>query len=409
MQGIALMKAGHVAILGSGIMGSSAALALAARGIRVTLFEARERPFQGASRWNEGKIHLGYTYSAHRSLQTARHLIPGGLAFKRLTERHIGQSIESAVTTHDDTYLIHHDSVTSVAEMESYVAGVDALLAEEPRASDYIGELKGNRSRRLSSAELAQSYNTEKIHAGFRVPEKSVSTLWLADKFVQALEAEPKIELALKTRVTGVQPSKGSMDGPFQIETDAGAAGPFDFVINALWEGRPAIDAGLGILPPAPWSHRLRLVIFVQTDKPLSVPSTVIATGPFGDIKRYPGRDFYLSWYAAGLLAEGTALAPPPVPELNETDKQKRIDAIFHELGAFIPGVKAVQKDAQAIQFEGGWVYACGQGALSDPASTLHRRDSANIHRAGGYISIDTGKYSIAPWLAEQVAAAICS
>ena len=68
-----------------------------------------------------------------------------------------------------------------------------------------------------------------------------------------------------------------------------------------------------------------------------------------------------------------------------------------------------MQSDAQAVQFEGGWVYACGQGALSDPASTLHRRVSANIHRAGGYISIDTGKYSIAPWLAEQVAAAICS
>lgn len=403
------MKPGHVAILGSGIMGSSVALALAARGIRVTLFEAMEQPFQGASRWNEGKIHLGYTYSAHRSLQTARHLMPGGLAFKRLTERYIGQSIESAVTTHDDTYLIHRDSVTSVAEMESYVAGVDALLAESARAGDYVVEVKGKRSRRLSPAELAKDYDTEQIAAGFRAPERSLATLWLADKFVQALEAEPKIELALKTRVTGVRPGNGSMAGPFQIATDVGVVGPFDFVINALWEGRPAIDAALGILPPVPWSHRFRVAIFLRTNKALSVPSTVIATGPFGDIKPYPGRDFHLSWYPTGLLAEGTALAPPALPELNAGEKERRIDEIFRELGAFIPAVKALQENAQAIQLEGGWVYACGQGALSDPASTLHRRDNVNIHRAGGYISIDTGKYSIAPWLAEQVATAICS
>ena len=403
------MKARRVAILGSGIMGSSVALALADRGVSATLFEASPRPFQGASRWNEGKIHLGYLYSGDPGLETARHLMPGGLEFKRLTERYIGQSIEPAVTTHDDTYLVHRDSVTTVAAMESYVAEVDALFAENPRGREYLVDLKGKQSRRLSAAELARDYDTKHIAAGFHVPERSVSTLWLADKFVQALEAEPKIELALNTRVTAVQPSNGSMAGPFRIETDAGVSGPFDFVINALWEGRPAIDAALGIFPPAPWSHRFRMVLFLRTSKPHPVPSTVIATGPFGDIKSYPGRDFYLSWYPTGLLAEGTEIPAPAVPVLSATDKARRIDEIFHDLGAFIPGVKAVQKDAQAIQFEGGWVYACGQGALSDPASTLHRRDTTNVHRVGGYISIDTGKYSIAPWLAEQVAAAICS
>jgi glycine/D-amino acid oxidase-like deaminating enzyme len=403
------MKTGRVAILGSGIMGSSVALALAARGVGTTLFEAAARPFQGASRWNEGKIHLGYLYSGDPGLKTARHVMPGGLEFKPLTERYIGQSIEPAVTTHDDTYLVHRESVTTAAAMESYVAAVDALFAENPRGREYLVDLEGKKSRRLSAAELARDYDTKHIAAGFHVPERSVSTLWLADKFVQALEAEEKIELALDTRVTAVRPSDGSMAGPFRIETDAGVSDPFDFVINALWEGRPAIDAALGILPPAPWSHRFRMVLFLRTGKPHPMPSTVIATGPFGDIKCYPGRDFYLSWYPTGLLAQGTEIQPPAVPELSATDKARRIDEMFHELAVFIPGVKALQKDAQAIQFEGGWVYACGQGALSDPASTLHRRASVNVHRAGGYISIDTGKYSIAPWLAEQVAAVICS
>ena len=50
----------HAAVLGAGIMGCATALWLARRGDRVTLIDAGDRPFAGASRWNEGKIHLGY-------------------------------------------------------------------------------------------------------------------------------------------------------------------------------------------------------------------------------------------------------------------------------------------------------------------------------------------------------------
>ena len=72
----------HVAVLGAGIMGCSAALCLARRGANVTLLDAAPRPCGGASRWNEGKIHLGYLYAADPSLATARRLLDGGLAYK---------------------------------------------------------------------------------------------------------------------------------------------------------------------------------------------------------------------------------------------------------------------------------------------------------------------------------------
>ena len=50
----------HVAVLGAGIMGCSAALCLARRGARITLLDGAPRPCAGASRWNEGKIHLDF-------------------------------------------------------------------------------------------------------------------------------------------------------------------------------------------------------------------------------------------------------------------------------------------------------------------------------------------------------------
>jgi len=80
------MKARTVAVLGAGIMGSSLALMLARRGSRVTLFEQLAQPFEAASRWNEGKIHLGFLYNADGSMQSAERMLPGGLAFKPLVE-----------------------------------------------------------------------------------------------------------------------------------------------------------------------------------------------------------------------------------------------------------------------------------------------------------------------------------
>jgi hypothetical protein len=38
-----------------------------------------------------------------------------------------------------------------------------------------------------------------------------------------------------------------------------------------------------------------------------------------------------------------------------------------------------------------------------DPLATVHKRYGFGIRRLGSYISVDTGKYSIAAWLAEKV------
>jgi hypothetical protein len=49
-------------------------------------------------------------------------------------------------------------------------------------------------------------------------------------------------------------------------------------------------------------------------------------------------------------------------------------------------------------------VFARGTGSLDDPATSLHRRDRLGIRRDGKYITVDTGKYSTAPWLAARLA-----
>ena len=388
-------------------MGSATALFLSRRRVRVTLFDAADQPFAGASRWNEGKIHLGYLYTADPSLDTARRLLPGGLAFKGLTEELIGCAIDEAIGHSDDTYVMHRESVTSAEAAAHYFDAVAALATGHAHADRYLVPVDRARPRRLTSSELEADYDTARIVAGFRVPERSVSTRWVADRFVDALAAEPAIEQRMRTCVRSVRRSTGAVDSPLFVETPTGTEGPFDVVVNALWDGRLAIDASVGLPMPPAWSHRFRLSAFVRTSRDVDVPSTVIATGPFGDVKNYNGRDLYLSWYLTGLVVEGTAVVAPHLPALHEIHRTRIVDEIVDRLGQIVPPVTALQSCIEDVRLEGGWVYAAGQGSLADPRSTLHRRDRIGITRAGSYFSVDTGKYSIAPWLAREVAALI--
>src|SRR5689334_14845935 len=58
----------RIAVLGGGMLGVCTALELAHRGRDVTLLEGAADVMQGASRWNEGKIHLGFLYAADASM-----------------------------------------------------------------------------------------------------------------------------------------------------------------------------------------------------------------------------------------------------------------------------------------------------------------------------------------------------
>ena len=397
-----------VAVLGAGVMGCTLSLALAERGARVTLFDASPHACAGASRWNEGKIHLGYLYAADPSLASARRVLDGGLAFKRLVERWLAASLDPVVSEADDVYLVHRRSVIDADGASRYYDAVSALVRAHPEAAGYLADASAATAVRLSPRELAGICDAPEIAAGFRVPERSVSTVWVADRLAAAVAAEPRIEPRFGVAVGAVRPASSQASGRLRVETGHGIEGPFDRVVNATWEGRLAIDATRGLPPPPTWSHRYRRSLFVRTSEPVSTPSVVIGVGPFGDVKNYDGRSLYLSWYPSGLAAEGFELAPPAVDALGPREEAAVAEAVFTALGAVLPSVRALRARVAEVRVAGGWVYAAGRGPLDDRRSTLHRRDRIGVVRDGAYLSIDTGKYSIAPWIAEQVARELC-
>lgn len=376
-------------------MGCSAALLLAEAGFEVALFDAAPAPMSGASRWNEGKIHLGFLYAADPSLETARRVIPGGLAFAPLLARLTGRDIGDAGGQAEDVYLVLRDSVVTAEAMAATHAGVCGLLRD--------AGLADAATRRLSAADLAAFSGSDAVTAGFAVPERSVDTRHVADALAAAVVASPRIDLRCGTRVLAARPC-GPDDGPWQVETDtAEAGGRFDWVINALWHGRPAVDRTAGLAAPAAFTQRYRVALFLRAPG-VEERGAVLSVGPFGDMKAYGDGRYYLSWYLAGLLVESTAeeVTEPPRP-----DPAAVIAATRAGLVPYLPGAARVLDAAVDAVVAGGWVFALGRGSLSDPASALHRRDAFGIRRRGRYLSVDTGKYSTAPWLALRVADAL--
>lgn len=404
MSRAARARSERVAVLGAGIMGCSVALELARRGCSVVLVDAADVPFSGASRWNEGKIHLGYLYAGDPSLSTARSVLPGGLAFADMAGELVGCDVAPAMTAQDDLYVVHRDSVVDADAMQARFEVLSALVSSSPGANRYPGDASRRRMQALTRGELERCVDTRLIVAGFRVPERSISTGWLADRYVDAVRAEPRIELAMATRVDGVRTQQTAGRECWHLDSVPPVDGDFDAVVNALWAGRLAIDRSVGLESAPGWSHRYRLSLFVHTVRPVAADSMVVSTGPFGDIKNYDGRNFYLSWYPTGLLVEGLEVLPPEIPLIDEAARQSAIGAIRAGLGALIPSAHAILDQADAVQLQGGWVFAQGKGSLADPASSLHRRDRFGIAQRGNYFSVDTGKYSVAPWLARQVA-----
>jgi len=398
----------RVAVLGGGILGICTALELARRGQAVVLVEGAEELMQGASRWNEGKIHLGYLYAADSALSTARRLIPGGLAFARLVERHIGRSIENFATDGDDVCLVHRRSVVDVSAFTAYATCLAQLVRELASGSSgsYLSDVSRGTVHRLSDSELADITSSDDVVAGFGVSECSVSTVPIADLLVEAVRAEPRIDVRTGTWVHSVRRRD---DGRLDIAARSSSGqdlGPFDVVVNALWEGRLAVDETLGILPSAPWTHRFRAALF-GCDEHSRMCSAVLCTGPFGDVKRYRDGRMYLSWYPAGLLAEGHDVEPPRADATLTQERRAQIQAgVFDALGDFFPGIDGLRGNP-SLEVQGGWVYALGQGSLASRTSTLHRRDLFATTVDRGYTSVDTAKYSIAPWLADQVASLI--
>src|SRR3974390_738418 len=167
----------RVGVLGGGLQGCCAALSLAERSARVTLFDKNDVLLSRAAVANEGKIHLGYMYAGDPTLSTAKTMMAGALAFTPFLERYLGQPAYSFSVSVPATYVVHRDSQHSAEDVCAYLRTVHALINEaaEGRNQAYFGRDLSVALRPWSSAEKAAEFDPEIALAAVSTPEIAIN------------------------------------------------------------------------------------------------------------------------------------------------------------------------------------------------------------------------------------------
>jgi glycine/D-amino acid oxidase-like deaminating enzyme len=123
-------------VLGAGIQGACAALALAQENYRVTLVDRASRALDRASLRNEGKIHLGFVYANDPSMRTSFLMLETALEFAGLVEGFVGREIDwSKIKSCPFVYYVVHDSLVDRARVREHYEKIQAryrdLIAQD--------------------------------------------------------------------------------------------------------------------------------------------------------------------------------------------------------------------------------------------------------------------------------------
>ncbi|MFZ5791294.1 MAG: FAD-dependent oxidoreductase [Pseudomonadota bacterium] len=399
----------RIAVLGAGIQGACAGLLLARRGSTVDLFDQEPAPLMRASRWNEGKIHLGFVFARDPSARTALAMLQGSLHFADILEELTGRPLDDAVLSERFTYIVHRGGMMAPEEVRAHFRLVADRYRDLRRSlgKRYLGERSDFVFEEIARRELPEAYDAARCAAAFRTVERSVDPGIVARRLADAVGACPGLQFLGSRRIERLSRDAA---GRFLVhEAGTGSRhGPYDHVVNALWEDRLRIDAGLGIEPGRAWLHRYKLAIHAEGAGGVA-PSTTIMLGSFGDVVNFGDGRYYLSWYPSCRIGTSTLLAPPDF-EADVTDGMRRriLKETLAGLATVVPAVAELDLARARVEVRGGYIFAWGESDIEDRGSELHNRFDIGVRSAGNHHSIDTGKYCMAPLFARTVTERIC-
>jgi FAD dependent oxidoreductase len=385
----------EVCVLGGGIAGCITACLLADEGRSVAIVEQRDQLMDGASRWNDGKIHLGYTFTGTPSVATATLMQEGAGVFIPILERVIGEAIKPEWFGRGVDYVVDRDSLFDAETLWQRAQAVAQLLRESSGRTPGLRHwLAPALMERLDPASDLGPAAPNAVGA-WRTTERHISSRLVATALRAAVAARPIV--VVHDRVGQVS----NEDGAWNVRLDSGQQLSASAVVNCLWEDLPRVDRQVAATASdePPYVIRFKFALFGTNTGLQDYPSSTRILGKYGDIASYGNDDAYLSWYPACLASRSDDGLPPSVPAVDEAAMTKQILA-----GLNLPSSTLEHPGAQ-WNVRGGYVVARGSGDIDKRGSLLHTRD---LPRAAelrpGFVSVDTGKYTLGPMLAAQAA-----
>lgn len=359
-----------MAIIGCGAFGAMAALRLAARGVAVTVFERRERPLLGASYNNQNRLHLGFHYP--RDDETARQSIRGFERFRREFEPCILGGFPNA-----------------------YFVASEGSLVTPPQYLAFCTRM-GLRFERIDPA--AYDPAVQGVDLGVLTDEVVYDSAILAQLILQRLRAA-RIEPCFNARVDRLE-RRGA---GFRLWVEGAPARDFDAVVNCTYAEVNTLTDQLGH-PVQAYQYEYTMVPIIEWAHPPVGVS--IMDGAFMTVLPFGRTGAYLLYHVAhSVIAEHVGPHMPPSWR-NPADAPARgLDGVC----------KFEQIRAACMRFVPALASARLKGFLEGPRMVLanqHRTDtrpSIVRQHEPGYITAFTGKIDHCVWVADEVAAALCT
>ncbi len=387
-----------IAVIGGGLTGSLTALEFAGRGHGAIIFDRADDLLTRASTANEGKIHLGYVYAADTSFATAARLIDDALTFRPVLERWMSASAFEACLCAPFSYTVPAISRLPLDQIELHFRRVESRLRDRMRVSG---------SSYLGQAEMAGFARTALIAdthlATYATPERGVWTPGIAQAVRDSVRAHPGIEVVTAAHIDRVEPDGEKWRLRFAAPFGA-SDGPFDVVVNAAWADRRNIDSKSGFPDRRNWYTRFKFGVALNRASEAfggALPANVTAmSGAFGDSIHYPQTDsIYCSWYPVGMCFS-TAGQPGTIEPIEPDDRERLMRDTWRGYAAIDPAYRRLETLASPVdgRLVGDYIVARGASDIGDPDSELHQRSTHGPSElAGGYWTVETGKYTSAP------------
>ena len=376
---------GSVGVLGGGLQGCCVALALAARGVPVTLVDENADLLTRTAVANEGKVHLGYMYAADPSLATARTMMAGALAFAPFLRRHLGEDVVLA-TSSSAAYVVHRDSQRPPEDVAAYLTAVHDLVAAAARGQEsaYFGQDLAAPVRRWAPAEIAERFDPEHATAVFDSPEVAIDPVRWPSR------CGP-----------GSPPSRSSRCAP--VIASSGSSATVATATRCSGTGRRGLvgDVRPGRQRPVGRPPRGRRDLGIATRSALAAPAQVRRQRPLARVadasperdrdlravrrggQVYPDRTTYLTWYPACVIGYSDEVSPPSAWQTYPGDPVRSgiVTGTVDGLARIVPALAALRPGhlVDAI-VKGGVIVAWGETDIDDPRSELHNRYDDRDH-----------------------------
>lgn len=393
----------NVIIMGAGIQGVCCALALSNLNIPVTLIDKTPEPLSRASLRNEGKIHLGFIYANDPSFRTASLMLRTAICFSSMIESFLGYELDwKPLRSRKFNYLILEDTMLT---QESILAHYTLLQNEYEKIKDPSLHYLGNRPDELFIPTDLQipELNRDVVRMCIPTEELAINLAGLRDLMIAEMKRRDNIvflgnhciEEIQKTSYGYTLKGKNKHSEDWILQSSQ--------VINCLWENRLYFDNQLGFGPSRKWVYRLKhRILGVPRPNIAALDSFTCVLGAFGDMVNYDNEQTYLSWYPECMRGWSTDLTTPSDWEAacnGKLEKDEWVDKALVGLDNIFPGLA----DFDVRHLDGGIIFSWGKTDIDDVNSELHNRFEIGIHHVDGYYSIDTGKFTSAPYFAGKL------